>query len=85
MKKLFRLFLAGLLFCVILAPFSVHAAADVTSVKFAQKSIRLVKGASVTLGVAAYTTDGSKAPLTFTSSKPKVAKVSAKGKITARK
>lgn len=85
MKKILSAILAVVMLLGIGLPVLAESPSDVTSVKFAQKSIRLVKGASVTLGVAAYTTDGSKAPLTFTSSKPKVAKVSAKGKITARK
>lgn len=88
MKRLLVLLLA----VVLLAGFSVpvlagaapavYTAADV---RFAQKSIRLVVGRSVTLGVAAYTSDGAKAKLTYKSSRPAVAKVSSKGKITALK
>lgn len=60
-------------------------AAPVTSVRFAQSKLYLVKGKSVTVPVVAYTKDGSKAALTYSSSNKKVVSVTAKGKIKALK
>jgi uncharacterized protein YjdB len=57
----------------------------VTGIRLAQKSFALKKGKSLKLPVAVYTADKTKAKLTFASSNPKVAKVSAKGKVTAKK
>jgi hypothetical protein len=61
------------------------AAASVVRVKAAQSAVTLVKGQSVRLAAAAYTSAGGKATVTWKSSKPSVAKVAANGKITAKK
>ncbi|MDR1428479.1 MAG: glycosyl hydrolase 53 family protein, partial [Bifidobacteriaceae bacterium] len=60
------------------------ASGKVTLVKAAQSAITLAKGQSVRLNAAAYTDLGGKAAVAWKSSKQKVAKVSAAGKITAK-
>jgi hypothetical protein len=58
----------------------------VTSVKLAQKAIRLVKGKSVTVAAIAYTNlDTTLKAASWTSSKPSVASVNGSGKIKAKK
>lgn len=57
----------------------------VTKVKFPQSSLTLKAGKSLTLKAIAYTLDGSKAKLAYSSDKTSVARVSASGKITAKK
>jgi hypothetical protein len=59
--------------------------ASVVRVKAAQSAVTLVKGQSVRLAAAAYTSAGGQATVTWKSSKPSVAKVAANGKITAKK
>jgi uncharacterized protein YjdB len=61
------------------------ATVSVVRVKAAQSAVTLVKGQSIRLAAAAYTSVGGKATLTWKSSKPAVAKVAANGKITAKK
>jgi hypothetical protein len=57
----------------------------VVRVKAGQSAVTLVKGQSVRLAAAAYTSTGAKATVSWKSSKPSVAKVAANGKITATK
>ena len=95
MKKVFSIVLVLLLclcsatsvFASSIEPSDVskQSVAPVTSVKFPQSAVRLVKGKSVTIPAVAYTSDGTKAKLRYTSQKPAIAKVTAKGKITANK
>ncbi|MDR3202168.1 MAG: Ig-like domain-containing protein, partial [Bifidobacteriaceae bacterium] len=56
-------------------------------IKAAQRSVVLAKGGKATISAGAYTAAGQRAEdkVTWKSSKPKVAKVSARGKITAKK
>lgn len=58
--------------------------ASVTSVKLPQSTLNLVRKKSATVKAVVKTTDGSKAKVTWKSSKPKVAAVNSKGKITAK-
>jgi hypothetical protein len=58
---------------------------QVTVVKAAQSKVRLVKGKSITFAAFGYMTGGGRAKVTWKSSKTAVAKVSASGRITARK
>lgn len=58
--------------------------ARVKSVKLPQTTLNLVRKKSTTLKAVVDTTDGSKAKVTWKSSKPKVATVSKNGKITAK-
>jgi hypothetical protein len=59
--------------------------APVTAVKAPQTQLRLVLGKATTIPILAYNADGSLAKVTWKSSNPKVATVSASGKITAKK
>jgi alpha-amylase len=59
--------------------------APVMLVKTSQATIRLVKGKAITLPAAGYTAAGERVAVAWTSSKPSVAKVSAAGRITAKK
>jgi hypothetical protein len=80
---------AGLSATVVAIPKALEGAGKpvtpVTAIRLPQKSFALVTGKSLTLPVVAYTKDKTKAKLTFASSNPKVAKVSAKGKVIAKK
>jgi alpha-amylase len=59
--------------------------AAVSLVKASQKAVVLVKGTKFTVPAYAYTADGAKVKVTWKSSKPKTAAVSAKGTISAKK
>lgn len=58
---------------------------QVKKVKFPQSAVQLKVGQNLTLKALAYTSDGSKATLTYFSDNSSVAKVSTTGKITAKK
>jgi hypothetical protein len=67
-------------------PLTGPAVPVVTSVKLAQKAIRLVKGKSVTVAAIAYTNlETTLKAASWTSSKPSVASVNSSGKIKAKK
>jgi hypothetical protein len=57
----------------------------VAKVKASQTALRVVKGKSVKLPAIAYTSDGAKAKVAWSSSNSKVASVNSAGKITAKK
>ncbi|MDR0432771.1 MAG: glycoside hydrolase family 3 C-terminal domain-containing protein [Bifidobacteriaceae bacterium] len=59
--------------------------AQVIKVKAGQSRVVLVKGKSVRLAASAYLSDGSKAKVSWKSSKKKVATVAANGRITAKR
>jgi hypothetical protein len=61
------------------------ATGAVVKVKVSQTSVRLAKGAKITIVAKGYTAAGKARKATFTSSKAKVAKVSASGVIQARR
>lgn len=56
----------------------------VTSIKFSQPAVSIIAKKSITIPAKAYTNDGKTVKITYSSSKPKIASVNGKGKITAK-
>jgi alpha-D-xyloside xylohydrolase len=67
------------------APVAAPPVAPMVAVKASQKSVRLVRGSAVRLAAAGYNSAGATSRVTWKSSNPKVAAVSASGRIVAKK
>jgi uncharacterized protein YjdB len=67
------------------APPVLTAPTEVVKVKAAQSAVVVVRGKSLTVPASAYTASGARAKVTWKSSNPKIATVTASGKITGKK